>query len=620
MKINIAACLLLSVFLLFTQPEEENFPDLYNLLQAAKYEILIEKALATINNPANKLNSAQRAELFYLIASGYEKLNNFQMAQNYYNRSVSAAPGTTFAGNSLYRIALLAADSSSRNNLLKEFLNKFPSSQFAADALLELIRYHLRFNNYQQIYDLVKKTALPEVKSNQFYEVRMIFAISCYQIKRYFEAVQSLIKIEQNNPDTLLKPLYLKVAGNIYYENLNFKKAGNYFIRLLNVFPQSNESFEAVSVLADVLDKEKKPFLAAIFLISVLKQRESFPLLIKLVNLLDQLPEEDLDKIKSHSIRFADRSSILKYIQEKSPLYEHRREATIMLSAGKEIQGDFLKTVDFFIKSLSEKRDSAVEAIFQKKIEDYLNRKQINAVELLLIWNRLKYYKSLLNSAILTKFATELYNSDFFLYTEEILQHLLNYKIYRESWEFADFLYLKIDLKLNRLDKITQQRLKVIRNESELLYLYLNALRLNRKDQELTAILLQYQPPAKDDFYSDRILKMKLMTLKEAGRIEEALTLLNKLLKSSFFSEQEMLSLKLLQADCYFLLNDLENALSSYQKLKEIKELPQDWILFQMIIISQKKGDTEQVKLLFKQFQKQFPDSYFLDKLSVYVR
>jgi tetratricopeptide (TPR) repeat protein len=592
---------------LLSQSVPASMREIKELFFAGKYSLVLENSLDILNTGESRLTPGEAAFLHYYIGMAYKKNYNNDMAVDYLKKIELEYPGSDYLKPAYLELAdIFKNDYFQKEAYLEKIFEKFPKTPEAVEAGIELSSDYLRLKNYRKAVHVLETLVNLWKKGKNRPESYMLLAVAYSGLNDYIEAVDYLRQVEKLIPDTIdSNPFYLLEAGKICYNSLNFKQAIAYLEQLFNVFPGYRGIPEAAVVLAQAYEREKKPFLGGIFLVKAIQKKPGkdhlYTLYLHLGRILNGLEERELDKIKQYYPLFSNAERLLTSVKDRSPDFQERKTAAILLSDEYKKAGKMVKSLDNFYKFLGTHRDPMVEKLFRESLDAYvvdLDKKK-NHEELIKAWVKLKERKSFLSAENLLRFGEILYRLNMITNAEEIYRHLVKYRMYADYWPAAYKQLIRIDFQSGRYEECREfiKRLDIKKEPelSEFNYYLLLSLRKLKKENELNELL---KTPRADvdtiaNLYRFRTLLVKVRQLEKEKAYDEALSLC---LKMSDFQEApaaDKVHLAIAAADLHYKKKEFREALDNYRWALEsnaVSTADREWILFRITIIYRQLG------------------------------
>lgn len=603
--------------------------ELETLFRERKFSILLEKALNTLSAQEKRLTPAEAAALNYYVAVGYKNNNNSDMALEYLKKVEQQFPTSEYVKPTLVQLAdLYKEDYFLQAGYLEKLFEKFPQTPEAVDAGMELARSYLKLKNYQKsipvLETLINLWKMADAKP----ELNLLGMLAYSGINDFIEANDYLRIVETKIPDQVFKnPLHMFEAGKIAYYNQNFKKAIQYLTKLFNVYPNYGGMEEASIILAQAYERDNNVFMSSIYLIKVLEKdpvdrSKKYALMLNLGRNLAQMGEEDVSKIRKNYPLHADSKKLLNMVKENSPVFEHRRDATVLLGDQLMKTNDMESIIGNYYKFLLSKRDPVLEGYFRSYVDRYIAEldKTKNYEKVLQFWVTIRNRKSMLSENNLFEFGRILTDMGMYINAEEIFSHMRRYTLYSRLWpkvrrqlarlyflSMADDRFLSI---LNELDYETEE------DRSEIQYYAVQVYKRSKSPQSVEKYeellnAVDLQPAGIKTMFQFRLLELKAGYLESIKRTPEALALYAGLAESALLTEADRARLMIRLADLRFSLGEMQNALDGYMQVEKYK-LNMEWIIFRKITILRKMGRASEAKAEFDRLKALNPNSFWL--------
>lgn len=626
------ALIILALLLIQTVPLPSSNVDIFSqreiieLYNRKKYSILLEKTISLLSGTSGRLTPTEEAFLQYYTGSAYIKQGNYTAGTGYFRELEQKHPKSEFLKFVfLQRAELDKSDYFKWEAWLLKIFNNYPKSKEAVNAGIKLSKSYLKLKNHTKAVRILETIVNLWQMEEQDRESIILLALAYSGIRDYIEAVDYVRKAAD-----LIQPVidrnqqYLFEAGNIYYNTQNFKEAIASHQRFLNIYTKSPKLPEAAIQMADAYERTGNRYMAAIYLITVIRQKrgekKNYTMLLNLARILMNLDAGDYRKIARRYPLESKITPMLKEVRDKSPEFNERREAVLLLGTSLKKEDRKKELFDIYFDFLRQKRDKYLEGIFKKTLNSYINelvaKKNYNGIAQ--VWSKLKTRKSLLSGDNLLSVAEMFYQLNLLKNTEDIIKHIKKYTMYRKLYQKADILLIRTAFKkndyagtlnlLNRFKAVPKNRQK------EFLYYKLISLEEEKKDKLLAAELDKLKTEVPKDNYSYRILMLKSRSLELKNRYSEALAVLNTAIKYKSAREKDYLVKK---ADILYGTGKLDESLTLYNRAaKVIKDNP-DWILFQKINIMKQMQKNQETAVLKQEMEKKYPDSYWLKQLNI---
>ncbi|MCP4151476.1 MAG: tetratricopeptide repeat protein [bacterium] len=606
--------------------------ELEELLKNEKYSILLEKTLNILNTREADLTPIEAGTLNYFTGLAYKKNNNIEMATSYLKKIEQEYPASKYLKNTFLELAdIYKEDYFQQESYWEKAFEKFPKTPEAIYAGTELSKSYLKLKNFRKAVPVLEKMVTLWKVAEKHPNLYMLIAVAYSGINDYIEAIDYLRIAEKKMPSAInTSPLYIFEAGKICYNNQNFKKAILYLSKLVNIYPSHPDIEEATLLMAHSYEREKNMFMSAIYLIKAIgkkptDKKKKYSLLLNLGRILGKLKAEELKNIKKNFPAYANAKRLLTLVKENSPLFEQKRNATILLSGEFKKTNDIEKIIDNYFKFLKGKRDPLVEKYFKQTIDDYIEelhkKKKDDAI--FKFWIKIKSKKSLLSGTNLLKLGGILYDMKLFKNAKEIYRHLERYSMFSAYWPIAKKQLLRISFKRGEFEKFLTdlKKLKMTseKEKAEFLLYKLIAFKELEKTKELNALIDKTEIKQINDLFSFKIAEMKSDRLVEKKKHTEALNLYKQLQGYNKIDASQRTRLLLKIADLYYNKKDFTAALDYYKQVEKQKK-NDEWILFRKICIYQNTDRPDEAQAELKKLKETHPDSYWIKQAEKYVR
>ena len=618
--------LLISTLCSATSTELFSEREIIELFNQKKYAILLEKSIPLLSGASGRLTTTEEAFLQFYTGSAYIKQGNINTGLEYHKDLEQKHPYSPLLRQVfIERAEIDKGDYFKWESWLLKVYNKFPNTKDAVKAGIRLVKSYLKLKNYSKASGILETIINLWKRETDAPESNILLALAYSGQQDYIEAVDYIKKAASWNQRAIdANPQYLFEAGNIYYNTQNFKEAISSHQRFINIYTKSPKLAEAAIQMADSYERTGNRYMAAIYLITVIRQKRGEPkdyaMYLNLSRILMNLKESDFKKISSRYPLESRITPILKEVRDKAKDFNHRREAVLLLATSLKRDNKRRELFDIYFDFLKEKRDKYLESIFKKTLDNYINelvqKEDYNSIANL--WGKLSTRKSLLSGENLLKIAEMFYELNLLKNTEDIIKHLRKYTMYRSLHKKATVLLIKTEFKRNNYKKVLEllKRFKAVppANREEFLFFRLIALQEENKQKEFTSELekLKITPPLKN--YTYKMALMKSRYLEKQGKFKEALKIVDLVIGFKKSSPGDYL---LLKADLLYQDGKLAKALDLYNSGLQKTTNQQDWILYQKInIMKQMKKDAE-IPQLTKELEDKHKDSYWLKQLKI---
>lgn len=582
-----------------------NLKEIEDLLQNKKYSIALEKALNILNTKESMLSPIEAGKLHYLIGVAYKKNENNEMAISYLKKIEQQFPTSEYVKHAFLELAdIYKDDYFQREANLEKVFEKFPKTPEAIYAGLELSKGYLNLRNYKKAIPVIEKLVNLWKVAEEMPELYMLLAVAYSGINDYIEAIDYLRIAEKKIPNIIkTNPLYIFEAGKICHNNQNFKKAITYFNKLINVYPAYKDLDEAAIILSQSYERENNLLMSAIYLIKAVEKnpvdkKKKYGLYLNLGRILCNLGEEDLDKVKKNYPLYSDPNKLLTMVKENSPIFEQKRNATILLSGEFKKANNFEQVIDNYYRFLRNKRDPLVEKFFRENLDIYIDKlhRDKNYDEVFKFWVVIKTRKSYLSPANLLKLGKVLSEIGLYRNAEELYHHLERYTMFSKHWPTVRRQLARIYFKEDRFEEYLDTRDRIDldssskREKNEFLYYTLDSYKKLAKEEELKELLEEVTSHEVGNDFQYKILQIKADHLEREKDYTPALNLYEELMTYPKLSDSQRLSLLLKIADLYFITEYWESALAYYDRAEKFLEKQKatdqkEWILFRRISI-----------------------------------
>lgn len=600
------------------------------LYENKQYTRVLEKALGFLNSQPEKLTPAEHAFLLHFTAQAYLRSNSPDMALSHWRQLEERFPDSEWLkGAWTQQLEMAGSDYAVREPLLHKLYQRFPLSDEAVNAGLELSRHLIRFGSFQKALLILDRLAQVWKRGDDFPESYILLAISFAAMRDNVQSIRYLNKGEAALPDLVrFNPEYLFWAARILSDNLDFARAARYLTRLQNVYPRHPRFAEAAVLLAQALEKEKKPFSGAIALVTALG-RENEPgwkhtLLLGLGRLLLRLPPEDVARVAKQSPRYADAEQVLLTVQESSPSYEQRRESAILLSQHYQQQKQADKALSNYRQFLERRRDPLVEEFFRNSSDEILNRlyEQGQREDIIRFWASVSDRKSLVAPESLLRIAATLSRVGMQASAVEILDHLLKYRMYSRFWDDARRQALRIRF-ANRdyagcLEMLAQVTPTGTAEADEFSYYHAVCWQSLKNDRELDEFLETHPCRDAGSEFQAKLCLLKAERL-EARKLYAAALDIYAVLEKVQPPPLPRARLLTRMGNVRYLQGDMAGALSAYTEAERNAGDP-EWLAFQKATILVRLGRKEAAAAEVARLRQVNADSFWLRQLPADVR
>jgi outer membrane protein assembly factor BamD (BamD/ComL family) len=611
--------------------------DIKTLFAAGQYSLVLEKSLYILNTKGDRLAVTEAAFLHYYIGMAYKKNRNIDLAVEYLKKIESNYPGSEYMGPAWLELAdIYNDDYFLKEAYLEKVFEKFPNTPEAAAAGLELSNEYLRLGYFRKALPLLETLVNLWKKGDEKPELYMLLAAAYAGTDDFTGAIGYLRQAEKRTGDAIAgNPFYLFAAGRICYNCLNFDKAVIYLEQLFNVFPDYKDIPAAALLLAQAYEREKKPFIGAVFLVKAIQKNPAekylYTLYLHLGRILAALDERELDKIKQNYPLLSDSERLLTLVKNNSMNFEERKTAAIFLSDEYRKNKNIEKSIDNFYQFLAAYRDPRVEKLFRENLEEYLDdlEKNGNYEELLKTWAKLRGRKSFLAPGNLLRFGEILYRLKFYANAEEVYRHLVRYRMYVQHWPeaykqlarivFQSGRYRECGEILKKLDAAAFEEPE----QSELLYYNAFSLQKLGKEEELKKLLDSRTAPSNgiDNLFQYKILLLKVRQLEKEKEYDEALDLCLKPMDLPVGAEADKVrvTVTITAAGLLYKMKKFREALAYYERAFQSGAASttagREWVLFRITVLYRRLEDTSRAEDSLKQLKKLNPASFWVRQL-----
>lgn len=624
-------CTFLLVVLLFLSHSlyaAVNLKEIEQLVEQEKYSIVLEKALGILKKGEGNLSPMNAAALNYYVGLAYHKNNNRDMAVEYLKKVEKQYPASQFYKKALLKLAdVLKDDYFQRESYLEKVFDNFPETPEAIKAGLELSKGHLDLKNYQKSVPILMTLLNMWKQGEKHPELYLMLALAYSGINDYVEAGDYLRTAEQRLKDIIFQePDYLLEAGRIFYYNQNFKKSIAYLTKLVNVYPQYLHLDEASGILAQAYERDNNLFMSAIYLITALQkkptdQKKKYGLMLNLGRILAQLDAPEVAKIRKNYPLFADSRKLLEMVKSNSPLFEQRRDATVLLSEVLNKDGDLESIVDNYYKFLKYKRDPVVERLFRRNLDRYIDqlesKKDYKMV--LKFWVTIKDRKSMLSEENMLKLGRILAEMGMYRNAEELFFHMRRYTMYSRYWPHAKRALGRLYFQMGNDEKFlgVYREMKLEKEKEKNEFLYYLALVYRRmgkpQDEAFKKLLdeLNFKADAVKDEFQYKLLEIKADVMEKDNKHSDAAAVYRDLLLYPKITDAERFRLILKIADIYYNSGNWDSALDFYNRAEKYNR-NMDWILFRKFFIYKNTERKEEAAATLQKLKQEYPDSFWL--------
>jgi hypothetical protein len=595
--------LLILAGFLSAQTLDGRLREIQELFAAGKYSFVLEKSLVILNTGEDSLKPLDAAALHYYVGMAYKNNRNNDLAIDYLRKIEWIFPASEYAGRAYLELAgMLEDDYFQRHGYLEKVYKGFPGTPGAVEAGMALVEDYLGLENYRSALPIVETLIKSWKMADSQPRLHLLAALTRGGLDDYSEAIAYLRQAEKASPNLVNQdPAHLAAAGRIAFNSFDFKAAAAYLQRLFNIYPAYKGIPAAAVILARALERDKKPFMAAVFLIKTLQKKPpqtySYTLRLNLARILKDLPREDQTKIKRAYPLFAGWQDMLAQVRDHSPNLEERKTAVVLMSESCKNGKDWIKSLENLHRFLGKHRDPAVEKLFQEELQEKLDAylhdpgKRSGAAELLDAWTRLENRKSFWSAQNLLTLAKIFYRRRLYAHAGEIYRFLLKYRMYEAHWPDAYKQSIRAAFRSGRYRECLELLKKIDtaaepgRSEFDY-YTLLCYRRLNReKDFANLANAIVNDWDGVNDRFQFRLMRITAPYMKTKRQYEKALKMYIKTAASPGLSREDRASVLTAAADLYYAAGDYRPALEHYEAALAsggVSSVDKEYILFRL--------------------------------------
>ncbi len=593
------------------------------LFDSGEYEKLVERALRLQAGPAAALSPGDRAFLNHHLGLAYQALGKREMAWQYFKANADSFAELQESLPSLLALAELhLQEPLIREAYLERIVGGFPGTPEAGRAAAELVAYHLRQGNLSKALEIIQAPARQWPHSEMTPQLHMLAAMAYAESRDFIEAHDFLRLAERAMPESIRKNAqYLFYAGKIKYNNQDFKTAAEYLQVLQNVFPVHENFFEAALILADSLERENKTKLAAAFLIQALDRNppQSFlyPNMLRLGRMIDRFNQADYQEFAARYPLFADTRRLFEIVARNSPVYEQRREATILLTLNLKRNNFIKEAIKVYRDFMKNRPDPMLEKYFRETVDLFLNTLAAEGewAQILRFWLETKETKSIFSSANLNALGDALVKTNMWKNALEVFNFMLRYNLYAEHWDNARRQKARISFNLGLFEDCLADLEKTgplsDYEQSEFQYYRVVCLQRTGRPEEAEKTIMGLDLSEPGNPFQARLLIMKAEKLMSRGERDRALETAQILLAEKNLEDAVLARALSLAAEVHFLRREWPESIKILDELEK-RELNLDWVLYRRASVQQRSGLSSEARATAARLAELFPDSFWL--------
>jgi len=581
---------------------------------------LIPRALTLLEIPSVSLEDKSKLQLY--LGEAYAALNQPQEAVKHLLEVERTAPRSPYRLDAYLQLKKLYREDPARyQSILEKIFIEFPKTDEAVAAGRELAELHIRFKTYSRAVEVLEtlyklwKTEDPDGM------LRLQLATAYAGLRDYIEAADYLKNVEQEHRNLLLKePAFILTAAQIQYSTRHFAEAISLLERLINVFPSSPLVLDAAVLLARSQEHNKNPFLGAVTLIQVMKDRSPgirrHEMMLLLGQLLSLLSPDERDQLARSYPGMTDIDQLLRQVYANAQEPDLKRQACQILARDLRNRGLPDKAAELYIGYLKKNRETEIIRQLRDSIDEWLAQieKDRDIQSLRRFWTIFRNQKSFLSGNNLIGLVRLLISHEQYDAAEEIAAHIRRYRMYEPHWPEAQEHRMTVLLRMQRFDELRQALEEIpdrVQNESLFRWFAWQLAQKTNADDVTIDKLLETLPPLNPKIPASWSLHMAAVDrLIEKRAFSEARARLQAISGHSDILSSQTTDLTRRFALLAFHQGELEQALTLYRDLAQIPE-EEPWALFRQITVLNRLNRKEEADRLILRLKNRHPDSYW---------
>ena len=351
----------------------------YPYFQIASSFGLLERPLEKINQLKATIESFPSSNIvddcYFELAITYAKSENFEKALKNYNLIIEKFPKSVFTPKAILNKALILynnGDLTNSENLLREYVKKFPTEITVTQALSTLKEIAVEKNSVDEFSRWIKSSGLSSISELEI-EKASIDAIEILlnqrKEKQLKKALENYIAKYPNGLD-IKKISYL--LGEILYTNKKWDESILNFKRVVSG-PRNNYSEKSIVRICQSFIELNNNSEATIFLERLENSAEAYENLIYAVSNLMRISYEE--KRYDEAIVYGEKLISFKKINNKV-----KSDAYLFIARSSVNIGDTKKGLIAYKKLENDSnREFAVEALYYKAIDNFNKKDYLNS-------------------------------------------------------------------------------------------------------------------------------------------------------------------------------------------------------------------------------------------------
>ncbi len=427
----------------------------------------------------------------------------------------------------------------------KALLKRYPESRFAPAANFALARLNFSLKRYQNAYDDFSDLLKRQPEGGFSVYAHYYRANALTSLGKARQALNEYRVGLEKDPDFLQRdPLSLYLLGSAYHQLQRYLEAKEYFLMMRNLFPENENTPQALAKIGEILVLEKKPADAMLMFTTVVKE---FPgsegdIVSRLkMAILGEKPKarQKLEQLNENYTPFLNSEAAYRYLIEHHP--ESPFTDIARLDLGKL----------YFSQGQYEKARRVLALMLARRLEPGLRDVAFKTMKKTIFAEIKKLYKEENYEAIVA--LQQEYGDDFLSRPGAVYPFLwVGEALHKEGFKTGA---LKVYREVAKLKPVFGQKLIINWGIGDLL---LGLEKYDEAESFLATLALKDLPTV----WRVRMLLLKVRLLQHRGLVVEALELLNKIKQEIAESEiKERVDMAVLEADLLLLLEDKTQAL-----------------------------------------------------------
>ncbi len=427
----------------------------------------------------------------------------------------------------------------------KALLMRYPESCFATAANFALARLNFSLKRYQNAYDDFSELLKRQPEGGFSVYAHYYRANALTRLGKAQQALNEYRVGLEKDPDFLQRdPLSLYLLGSAYHRLQRYLEAKEYFLMMRNLFPEDENTPQALAKIGEMLVLEKRLPEAMLMFTTVLKE---FPdsegdVVSRLKMAIlgeDHKVRYELEQINENYTSYLDSEPAYRY------LIEHHPESPFTDIARLEL-GQL-----YFRQGQYEKARQVLGLMLVRRLEPGLRDVAFKALKKTIFAEIEKLYNEGIYESIVT--LQQEYGDDFLSRPGAVYPFLwVGEALHREGFKTGA---LEVYREVAKLKPMPQQKLIINWGIGDLL---LGLERFEEAESFLATLALKDLPPS----WRARMLLLKIRLLKHRGLVREALELLDKIKDDVADSAiKERVDMAVLEVDLLLLVEDEGQAL-----------------------------------------------------------